>query len=154
MSNPINRRDFIHKTALAGAGIITTSSQNMPTHDFKRKGAEKDHIKVGIIGSGLRGQNHINVLLNRGDCSIPAICDIDPTMIKSGLELIEQCPTDSVVVPATDRFVIDEVDIGEVHFTTIPDRTTVIAVGDITGDGTTVPGDQRVLTFGEDTAST
>lgn len=90
MSNPINRRDFIHKTALAGAGVITTSSQSMPTHQFKRKGGEKNSIRVGIIGSGFRGQNHINVLLNRDDCSIPAICDIDSTMIKRSLELIEK----------------------------------------------------------------
>jgi predicted dehydrogenase len=90
MSNQINRRSFIQKAAIAGTGLLaTTPTHPMAQPTFKRLGDQENHIKVGIIGAGLRGQNHINVLLNRSDCSIPAICDIDAEMIKRSLKIFE-----------------------------------------------------------------
>lgn len=39
-------------------------------------------LKVGVIGTGLRGQAHINTLLKRTDVDIVALCDIDPRMLQ------------------------------------------------------------------------
>ncbi|MDY7395004.1 twin-arginine translocation signal domain-containing protein, partial [Aureibaculum sp. 2210JD6-5] len=71
-----SRRNFIKKSAIAGAGIslipnLTFGISNM-----------KDKLKVGMIGVGLRGTNHLTNLLNREDVIISAICDIDPARIK------------------------------------------------------------------------
>jgi predicted dehydrogenase len=43
-------------------------------------------IKVGLIGVGLRGTNHLNNLLSRSDVEISAVCDIDPKRIAIALE--------------------------------------------------------------------
>ena len=78
------RRNFIKQTAIAGAGI---SVSPMFTYGFSRK---PDQLRVGIIGVGLRGTNHLNNLLLRDDVVIRAICDIDPGRISIGLKKIAE----------------------------------------------------------------
>ena len=85
----LNRRDFLQKAALASTAILTAPASTLAAPASINKREEKDSIRIGILGSGLRGQNHINVLLNRDDCVIPAICDIDEVMIKRSLQLFE-----------------------------------------------------------------
>ena len=41
-----------------------------------------------MIGVGLRGQNHLDLLLRRNDVDIVAVCDIDERMLKSSREMI------------------------------------------------------------------
>jgi hypothetical protein len=45
-------------------------------------------IKVAIIGTGLRGQNHLDLLLRRDDVEVTAICDIDDRMLTAAREMI------------------------------------------------------------------
>ena len=45
-------------------------------------------IKVGIIGTGLRGQNHLDLLLRRTDVELVAICDIDDRMLTAAKAMI------------------------------------------------------------------
>jgi len=45
-------------------------------------------LKIGLIGVGVRGTNHLNNLLSRVDCNIIAICDIDPKRISIAQGLI------------------------------------------------------------------
>ncbi|MCG8330533.1 MAG: Gfo/Idh/MocA family oxidoreductase [Chitinophagales bacterium] len=94
----LNRRDFLQKAALASTAILTAPASSLAAPASMNKREEKDSIRIGILGSGLRGQNHINVLLNRDDCVIPAICDIDEVMIKRSLQLFESknAPTPKV----------------------------------------------------------
>ncbi len=70
-----SRRNFIRKTAIAGAGISL-----LPGLTFGMS-KSKDKLKIGMIGVGLRGTNHLNNLLLRDDVLITAICDIDPKRI-------------------------------------------------------------------------
>lgn len=49
-----------------------------------------DPLRVGIIGVGLRGQNHLNVLLRRDDCRVTAIADISQVMIDRALKMVEE----------------------------------------------------------------
>ena len=62
MSDKINRRDFLQKSAMAGAGFAAapTTAAFSAAASLKKAG---DPLRVGIIGSGLRGQSHIDLLL-------------------------------------------------------------------------------------------
>lgn len=84
MKTMSSRRSFIYKSSLAGAGMFLAPQMGL-TMNLK-----KDILRVGLIGVGLRGTNHMKNLLLREDISIKAICDIDPTRINLNLELIEK----------------------------------------------------------------
>ncbi|MFV0566650.1 MAG: Gfo/Idh/MocA family oxidoreductase [Flavobacteriaceae bacterium] len=78
------RRNFIKKTAMAGAGMAI-----LPNLSFGiTNGFSKDKLKVGMIGVGLRGTNHLNNLLKRDDVLITAISDLDPNRINIATDLI------------------------------------------------------------------
>ena len=78
---PINRRKFIQSTALAGAGVAFSSSTLNATQSETKSKSSKTKANIGIIGSGFRGQSHIDLLLNRVDCEVVAVADIDERMI-------------------------------------------------------------------------
>jgi len=79
-----SRRNFIKKTAIMGTGIAA-----MPSMTFAHQRSQ-EKLKVGLIGVGLRGTNHLQNVLLRDDVLVTAICDIDPKRIAIGLELIEK----------------------------------------------------------------
>ena len=81
-----SRRDFIKKSAIAGAGIAMVP--NVSFAETKRKKGDK--LRIGMIGVGLRGTNHLANLLKRDDVEITAICDIDPKRISNALEKIAE----------------------------------------------------------------
>ena len=74
MKKPINRRDFIKTTAIAGA-----TATMIPNILF---GMSSQKLKLGIIGTGFRGQWMARLFLDRPDIDIPVICDIDDRMIE------------------------------------------------------------------------
>lgn len=78
----MNRRSFVKNTGLASAGFVILPSQIM----FGQKAA----VKLGFIGVGLRGQNHLDNVLHRKDCEITAICDVDERMLEMTLNLIKK----------------------------------------------------------------
>ena len=47
-------------------------------------------LKIGVIGTGLRGQWMINLFLDRPDVDISAICDIDDKMIEMTKEIFRK----------------------------------------------------------------
>lgn len=51
---------------------------------------KKDRVRVGIIGTGMRGQNHIEMMLERSDVDIVALADPDPRMLADALTLIKK----------------------------------------------------------------
>lgn len=52
--------------------------------------SEANPLRIGFIGVGLRGQGHLSLALDRKDCVVTAIADIDPDMIKRSKSLIEK----------------------------------------------------------------
>ena len=81
-----SRRTFIKGSALVGAGISLA-----PHLVFSQKAKPLTHkLKLGFIGVGLRGINHLNNAMRRKDTEITAICDIDPKRIDIALDLIEK----------------------------------------------------------------
>lgn len=79
-----SRRNFIKKTAIVGAGIAVAPNISFALENSSKK------LRVGMIGVGLRGTNHLNNVLNRNDVLVTAICDIDPKRISIGLDILEK----------------------------------------------------------------
>ena len=50
--------------------------------------SQSGKARIGFIGVGLRGRNHLNNLLLRDDVIVPAICDIDPDAISRSQKMI------------------------------------------------------------------
>ena len=63
----MNRKEFVRNTALATASLAVTPTLNLFA------GAMRSNVRVAIIGVGLRGQNHLNLLLRRSDVDVVAI---------------------------------------------------------------------------------
>ena len=76
----INRRSFIKKTTLAGAAV-TVGSKATATTSKKIESPIKSTLKIGLIGMGMRGRGHLDLLLRRTDCDVTAICDVDADAI-------------------------------------------------------------------------
>ena len=81
-----SRRNFIKKSAILGVGITLAPSVAFGANVNKKE----EKLKVGLIGVGLRGTNHLNNVLQRKDVLVTAICDIDPNRISIALGKIEK----------------------------------------------------------------
>lgn len=87
----LNRRDFLQQAALASAALaIPTISGTaaQPTTILREKPREK--LRLGFIGTGMRGQDHVDMALHRDDCEIIAIADPDAGMVATCLKMIEE----------------------------------------------------------------
>ncbi len=84
MAENIQRRDFIKKTAIAGAAATLAPSLSFGAFKKNKK------VRIGFIGIGYRGRNHLNNILANPDCVVPAIADIDPEAIKKAQEMIKK----------------------------------------------------------------
>lgn len=94
----MDRKTFMKKSSLAGlvgvlGGGATTGATNASTHRRSAastvKKSANDHIQIGFIGTGLRGRNHVNNLLDHPKVQCVAICDIDPDAIERASQIIE-----------------------------------------------------------------
>src|SRR5690625_734949 len=83
----MNRKDFIKTGSLAGLGALILPNSVFSGTLFKSK------VNIGLIGVGLRGQNHLDTLLRRDDVNITAIADPDERMIGRTLEIFEKHDT-------------------------------------------------------------
>ena len=82
MSKKINRRDFIKTTATASAAATV-----MPTALFSSQANKR--VKMGFMGTGMRGQWVLSLAAKYPEVDIPAICDIDDGMIESALKILK-----------------------------------------------------------------
>lgn len=80
----MNRKTFITSSGMAAAAIAMAPVNHILA------AANKDKIRMAIIGVGLRGQNHLDLLLRRSDVELVAICDIDDRMLASAKKMIEK----------------------------------------------------------------
>lgn len=95
MKKALNRRRFMQNAALAGAGLALPLSASAAAAQQQAAtpslgSATKSKIGLGFIGVGLRGQSHVELALNRDDCEVVAICDIDQRMIDATLDTVGQ----------------------------------------------------------------
>lgn len=76
----MHRKNFLKVSALATASIAFSTARALTS--------PASRVSVAIIGVGLRGQNHLDLLLRRDDVDLVAICDIDDRMLASSKEMI------------------------------------------------------------------
>lgn len=86
----LNRREFLQNSMMAGAGLAIPSSQLQANTTNILTASDKSTIQIGFIGVGLRGQGHVSLALNREDCVVKAICDIDQEMLDRTLNMISK----------------------------------------------------------------
>jgi hypothetical protein len=77
----MKRHEFLKTTGLAAASLAV-----FPFHHSSGKDAS-GRIRTGIIGVGLRGQHHLDLLLRRNDTEVVAVCDIDNRMLNMANEV-------------------------------------------------------------------
>jgi hypothetical protein len=78
----MKRRNFIAKTLAysSGAAFLPHLAQSQNIQQAK--------VRLGFIGVGLRGRNHLEMALYRDDVEIVAICDVDPNAIQLAQKMI------------------------------------------------------------------
>ena len=78
----MKRRNFIKAAALSGltVGSFPALAMNLKT--------SKEKVRIGFIGVGLRGTNHLRNILQRDDVIVPAVCDIDESRNEIAGEMI------------------------------------------------------------------
>ena len=72
----MDRRDFIKQGAIATAGLTILPAGSL----FAQTQTTK--VRLGYIGVGLRGRNHIQEGLLRDDVEIVAICDTQESSLQ------------------------------------------------------------------------
>lgn len=92
-----SRRKFIQQSTVIGAGIM------MVPHFTFGINKSQDKLKVGMIGVGLRGTNHLNNVLLRDDVLVTAICDIDPRRISIALDMISKAGDEAPKIFGSDE---------------------------------------------------
>ncbi len=92
----MKRKEFVKNTAVVSAAVVALPNLVLAQKAKKKtdvvtplpNNAIKTNLKVIIMGVGLRGQDHLELLLTRKDVDVVAICDIDDRMLASAKELI------------------------------------------------------------------
>lgn len=79
----MNRRDFLATTAAAG----TLAAAGAWTPGFA---ATRERLRLGMIGTGMRGQVLLKELVRRDDVEVVALCDIEPIMLGRALAMVGQ----------------------------------------------------------------
>ena len=70
----LDRRGFIAGAVGAAVGLTGVPSV--------LRGRDDRFVRLGIIGTGGRGRSLMGLALQRSDCTVKAICDIDPEAIE------------------------------------------------------------------------
>ena len=79
-----SRRKFIKNTVASSVAFSILPSGILFSKDKDPK------VRLGFIGVGLRGQNHLELALGRTDVDVVAICDIQQRMIDMSKDLIQK----------------------------------------------------------------
>ena len=90
----MDRRKFIQQSALAGAALTASSIGQEATAQQKSPAVlsekPKTKLNLGFIGTGLRGQSHVELALMRDDCEVVAIADPEPRMVADCLKMFDE----------------------------------------------------------------
>ncbi|MEJ5102589.1 Gfo/Idh/MocA family protein [Chryseobacterium sp. MYb328] len=87
MDNSTSRRNFIKTAALASFGaLVVPNSLFAYSSDFKTD----KKVRVGFIGVGLRGQEHVKLLAKRSDVEIVAFADPDKRMLAASQKILKE----------------------------------------------------------------
>lgn len=77
----MNRKEFVKTTAMATAAMMMPRKNLFASNDDAK-------VRIALLGTGLRGQNHLELLLRRNDVDLVAICDVNDVMLASSKDII------------------------------------------------------------------
>ncbi|MDB5232471.1 MAG: Gfo/Idh/MocA family oxidoreductase [Chitinophagaceae bacterium] len=78
----MNRKEFLKSSGLAAAALTVGPSLQLFAN------SKLDKVRVAMIGVGLRGQEHLKLLLRRNDAEVIAFADVDDRMLTSAKEIV------------------------------------------------------------------
>jgi len=78
----MKRRNFIRTSAITAASVALLSKDGMAA------ATADGNVKIGVIGTGLRGMSHLELLLKRSDVDVVAMCDVDAQMLTRAKEIV------------------------------------------------------------------
>ena len=84
MAKDLSRRKFVQD-----AGLTTMALGLNPMFIKAQSSAKKDKVRVGIIGTGYRGQSHLEMLCQRTDTVIVAFADPDKQMLADAQKILK-----------------------------------------------------------------
>lgn len=104
VSNPVpeqNRREFLKLGALAGLGLTLGTAGSAGCAGFGRRVAPRrapeqplsvpplDRVRIGFVGVGGMGTNHVSMLLKIEGAKITAVCDIREAHAQRAAKMIQ-----------------------------------------------------------------
>lgn len=84
----MDRRRFLKTGALTAAGAMTSKNLVFGQTPVPNKSNTLDKVRLGFIGVGLRGRNHLALALRRDDIQVMAICDTQAEPLERSREMI------------------------------------------------------------------
>jgi hypothetical protein len=113
MAKDLSRRKFVQD-----AGLTTMALGLNPMFIKAQSSAKKDKVRVGIIGTGYRGQSHLEMLCQRTDTVIVAFADPDKQMLADAQKILKDAGRPAAV----------EYSNGNENFKQLLQRTDIDAV--------------------------
>ena len=86
----LTRRGFLRTSAAAAGGLAGPWLSPSAARGAGLTPPPSERITVGLIGRGVMGTGHLNVLLGRKDTQVLAICDVDRSRREEGCRLAEE----------------------------------------------------------------
>jgi len=113
MAKDVSRRKFVQQ-----AGLTTMALGLNPMFIKAQSSAKKDKVRIGIIGTGYRGQSHIEMLCQRTDTVIVAFADPDNQMLADAQKILKDAGRPAAI----------EYNNGNENFKQLLQRTDIDAV--------------------------
>jgi predicted dehydrogenase len=88
MVKPLNRREFLNATTVAGASLLLHGCKSEPAGTASGKVAPHDLIHIALVGYGEEGKVLLESLLNIEGIRIDALCDIWDYHLNEGLRYL------------------------------------------------------------------
>jgi len=79
----IDRREFVKGATGAAVAVAGMPPAVLWGKDDRR-------IRVGVIGTGLRGRSLLRLVLQRSDTDVPAVCDVDPDALQRATAMVQE----------------------------------------------------------------
>ena len=113
-----DRRDFLRKV---GTGTLVAA-----VGEQVARGADRDRIAVGVIGTGGMGTSHVKNLAARDDVEIVWLCDVDSNRLATAKGIVESATGRAPKTTGDLRHVLDDANVAAVFIAT-PDHWHVPA---------------------------
>lgn len=82
----MNRRRFLQRTTVAGAGLAALSQSSLA----RSADSPNRRIRIGVMGTNGRGMAHIDSFLSLRDTEVVFVCDVDSRAVEKGIEAAER----------------------------------------------------------------